>query len=304
VLDAALIGAAQRIEHYEIAAYGCARSYAHMLGDGESEKLLQQTLQEEGAADHRLTRLAEREINRAAGGETPTDDLGRRSRLRYAEASELPGFKYREFRILNRAGQDLGSVDGLIVESRSGRPVYVVVDSGGWFVGRRYLVPIGMLEADVRGRLFRTDLDRNTIQLYPEFNAAAFLAMSDEEVQRYESRLLRIIDPEGSRTQQGRDRAYEELAEYQPPTWLMTGVWMTDGSGFAAVPPRAQSDLGRPHVREEYPENELMAARGEPDVRGERQAPERHVPDSGEVRARDTEQPKTRDPRLERYRER
>jgi hypothetical protein len=103
---------------------------------------------------------------------------------------------------------------------------------------------------------------------------------------------------------QGPDRAYEELPQYQPPTWLMTGVWVTDGSGFAAVPPRAEADIARPGVREEYPENELIAARGDADAGGERDAPERHVPDSGEVRARDTEQPKSRDPRLERYRER
>jgi ferritin-like metal-binding protein YciE len=302
VLDAALIGAAQRIEHYEIAVYGCARTYARTLGDGESEKLLDQTLQEEGDADHRLSRLAERDINRAAGEDAVVDDLRRRSRLRYVEAGELPEFRYREFRITNRSGQDLGSVDGFIVETRSGRPVYVVVDSGGWFVGRRYLVPIGMLDADLRMRAFRTDLDRDTIYLYPEFNAAAFLAMSDEEVHRYEHRLLRIIAPEGLHPAQWRERGYDELPQYRPPTWLMTGIWMTDGSGFAELPPRVEPDFTAPRAREEYPENELIAARGEPD--GPRDAGERQVPDSGEVRARDTEQPKSRDPRLERYRER
>lgn len=300
VLDAALIGAAQRIEHYEIAGYGCARTYARTLGDEESEKLLDQTLQED--ADHRLSRLAERGINQAAGDDIVVTDLRRRSRLRYVDAGELPEFRYREFRIINRARQDLGSVDGFIIENRSRRPVYVVVDSGGWFVGRRYLVPIGMLDADLPMRAFRTDLDRDTIHLYPEFNAAAFLAMSDEEVHRYEHRLLRIITPEDSRTAQWRERGYDEIPQYRPPTWLMTGIWMTEGSGFAAVPPRAESDLTPPRTREEYPENELIAARGEPDGRVE--APERPVPDSGEVQARDTEQPKSRDPRLERYRER
>ena len=311
VLDAALIGAAQRIEHYEIAGYGCARTYARTLGDAEGEKLLQQALQEEGDADHQLSRLAERGINRAAGEDAAVTNLRQRSRLRYVEAGELPEFKYREFRIVNRSGQDLGSVDGFIIENRSGRPVYVVVDSGGWFVGRRYLVPIGMLEADVPMRAFRSDLERETIHLYPEFNAAAFLAMSDEEVHRYEHRLLRIITPDDPRTAQWRERAYDEIPQYRPPTWLMTGVWMTESSGFAAVPPRAEADvpkprvredLPKPRVREEYPENELTAGRGEAEPRVE--APERQVPDSGEVRARDTEQPKTRDPRLERYRER
>lgn len=66
VRDAGLIAAAQRVEHYEIAGYGCARTYAQMLGEKEAEKLLQATLDEEGAADKKLTELAMSEINVAA----------------------------------------------------------------------------------------------------------------------------------------------------------------------------------------------------------------------------------------------
>jgi ferritin-like metal-binding protein YciE len=62
-IDAGLIAAAQRVEHYEIAGYGCVRTYAHQLGDQASEKLLQQTLNEEGATDQKLTMLAEQVIN-------------------------------------------------------------------------------------------------------------------------------------------------------------------------------------------------------------------------------------------------
>ncbi len=61
--DAGLISAAQRVEHYEIAAYGCARTYARILGDREGEKLLDKTLQEEGETDKKLTQLAESSIN-------------------------------------------------------------------------------------------------------------------------------------------------------------------------------------------------------------------------------------------------
>jgi ferritin-like metal-binding protein YciE len=64
--DAALIGAAQRVEHYEIAGYGTARTYARMLGHDNAAELLQTTLSEEGSTDHRLTRLAEGMINRDA----------------------------------------------------------------------------------------------------------------------------------------------------------------------------------------------------------------------------------------------
>jgi len=63
VLDAALIAAAQRVEHYEMAGYGCARTYARLLGLEDDAKLLQKTLDEEGDTDHKLTDLAESVIN-------------------------------------------------------------------------------------------------------------------------------------------------------------------------------------------------------------------------------------------------
>lgn len=67
VIDAALIGAAQRVEHYEIAAYGTVRGIAKQLGHGDVVKLLQQTLDEEGAADKKLTSIAESEVLAVAG---------------------------------------------------------------------------------------------------------------------------------------------------------------------------------------------------------------------------------------------
>jgi ferritin-like metal-binding protein YciE len=60
VADAALIPAAQRVEHYEIAAYGTARTFADLLGEEEASKLLQQTLAEEKETDAKLTQIAEK----------------------------------------------------------------------------------------------------------------------------------------------------------------------------------------------------------------------------------------------------
>src|SRR5262245_38218049 len=63
VLDAALIAAAQKVEHYEIASYGCVCTYAEMLGHDEAHELLGQNLDEEETTDERLTALAESVIN-------------------------------------------------------------------------------------------------------------------------------------------------------------------------------------------------------------------------------------------------
>jgi ferritin-like metal-binding protein YciE len=62
-IDAGLIAAAQRVEHYEIAGYGCVRTYARQLGETQDLAQLQTTLDEEGAADQKLSRLAESVIN-------------------------------------------------------------------------------------------------------------------------------------------------------------------------------------------------------------------------------------------------
>lgn len=66
VLDAALICAAQKVEHYEIGSYGCVCAYAKLMGDDKSLKLLVKTLDEEKATDEKLTQLAESQINEAA----------------------------------------------------------------------------------------------------------------------------------------------------------------------------------------------------------------------------------------------
>lgn len=86
VRDAGLIAAAQRVEHYEIAAYGCARAFARRLGLDEIADILTQTIDEEGACDQKLTELAENRVNAAAvaplnhdgSAQTPAASNGRK----------------------------------------------------------------------------------------------------------------------------------------------------------------------------------------------------------------------------------
>lgn len=73
VMDAAIIGAAQRVEHYEIAAYGAVREFAEVLGDDGHVSLLEQTLEEEKQTAEKLTELA-REINRQAAENTAREE--------------------------------------------------------------------------------------------------------------------------------------------------------------------------------------------------------------------------------------
>src|SRR6185295_16190779 len=70
VRDAAMIGAAQRVEHYEIAGYGTARTFAEMLGHAEAAELLQKTLDEEKETDQLLSELALSSVNVEAQNDT------------------------------------------------------------------------------------------------------------------------------------------------------------------------------------------------------------------------------------------
>ena len=67
--DAGIIAAAQKIEHYEIATYGTLREFAEELGLREAEKLLMETLEEEKAADQKLTDVAKQGVNMEAASE-------------------------------------------------------------------------------------------------------------------------------------------------------------------------------------------------------------------------------------------
>lgn len=98
VMDVAIIGAAQRVEHYEMAGYGTARALAELLGENEHVSLLEQTLEEEKQADKKLTELSQ-EINPKAAqadGRTPAASHGRRGtsktrRAAWARHGTRPG---------------------------------------------------------------------------------------------------------------------------------------------------------------------------------------------------------------------
>ena len=82
VIDAALIAAAQRVEHYEISAYGTARALAQHLGNAEAVRLLDETAKEEGETDQLLTQLAEQTVYPAVGQEEEEEEGGSRSSSR------------------------------------------------------------------------------------------------------------------------------------------------------------------------------------------------------------------------------
>lgn len=89
LIDAALISAAQRVEHYEIAAYGAVHAYAELMGEGEAASLLQQTLDEEKETDQKLTEFSEQINSEAFNGGAEASDEETRPRHKTAKAGSV-----------------------------------------------------------------------------------------------------------------------------------------------------------------------------------------------------------------------
>jgi ferritin-like metal-binding protein YciE len=214
-LDAEIIGIAQRMEHYEMAAYGCARTYARRLNRSDEARLLQETLNEEGRADRRLTEIAEAHVNDGARSEEDREEPRPVSSLRFIEARTLGEAdpSAAPLGVRNDADVELGVLDGIIVDRRASTPRYIVVKSGGLFSGRRYLLPIHHVRFDQPDRVLRVDLDKSIAVEYPPFNRDEFEAMSVERLCDYEAR-LREFFPRQPRHQ------WSPGGETTHPDWL------------------------------------------------------------------------------------
>lgn len=253
--DAGIIGMVQRVEHYEIAAYGCARTYARRLNRADEARLLQETLDEERRADRRLTEMAEAHINDDARSEADLHQLPRPKKLRFVDARQLDYSKLAAggaLRVRNDADDDLGTFDGLILDVDANRPEYIVVDSGGFLVGRRYLLPVSEVRFDPSNGLLRVALAKDVALRYPPFDADEFQSMDERALRGYESKLLTFFGT-GDRRPIGDEEAFT------PPEWLMTGIWIpVPGDRAERLAPET-----RPFANEFVPDREQAVARGD-----------------------------------------
>ena len=227
--DAAIIGVAQRIEHYEIAAYGCARTYARRLNRLDEARLLQETLDEEGRTDRRLTEIAEAHINDDARLESDFQSEPPARRLRYVPMDVVAQGRGTQepLGVRNDADEELGVLDGLLAEHDLGAVRYAIVDAGGVLVHRRYLLPIALLRFDEAASVLRVGIDRQVAERYPAFDNDEFEKLSEADRVGYERRLLKFF-PRDSAPATTSEPAVRAL-----PQWLLTGTWITVPPGRA-----------------------------------------------------------------------
>lgn len=141
--------------------------------------------------------------------------------LRYIEASKiqdrtlaLDGMKVR-----NDEGEKLGSVDGLIVDSDSGRTYYIVVDAPGWFSSKQFLLPIGQTRLDDDRDALVVNLTQDQVKRFPGFDTDEFDTLSEAAIKRINDDIGMVIEPTASYRA---DEPYYEAWNrrfYQYPEW-------------------------------------------------------------------------------------
>ena len=154
------------------------------------------------------------------------------SHLLYLDASDINDDRvdFDDLELLDTAGQKLGDVEGFIVGRDTGRPYYVVADSGGWFSSRSFLVPIGHVRLDPGNEALRSDLDRAVIERFPEYDKDRFERMSEDEARLFNERTLTACCAKELQQRTGADRyEYDKWSHYAEPDWWRS-TWFTAAS--------------------------------------------------------------------------
>jgi hypothetical protein len=148
--------------------------------------------------------------------------------LRYVDAGRLDNrvLDLDGLDVRNSAGDHLGDVDGFLVDAASGRPRYVVVDSGGWFASKRFLVPVHHARVAADRRALRVDFDKDTINRFPRLEEDRFDAVSDDEARAYDQGVLRAWESSGTYVRD--DAACREYETGMAPAWWNASAWMSD----------------------------------------------------------------------------
>ena len=150
------------------------------------------------------------------------------SRLRYLNAEDVDD-SVVDFGGLTVRGQDdekLGDVNGFIVDLASGRVLYIVVDSGGWFRSRRFLAPIGHAVIDQERGALKLDLTRERLHGYPEFEEARFSEFTDADLREFEARMAKACCPEETLEDgSAATWAYDTRRHYRQPDWWKGGAY-------------------------------------------------------------------------------
>jgi hypothetical protein len=160
--------------------------------------------------------------------------------LRYVDAFDLDSsaIKFDGMPVESPSGDKLGEIDGLVVDISAGRPYYVVVDAGGWFKSKYFLLPIGHAGMPSAKDRLVADLDRSRVERFPGFDRGEFEKLSDDDLSALAGQIGDACCPPlaSSAPTSGNGRAWTARAHYAQPAWWRTEYYRVS----ASVPPAAE----------------------------------------------------------------
>jgi hypothetical protein len=154
--------------------------------------------------------------------------------------------------------EDLGKVDGFVIDVSSGRPYYVVVDGGGWFTSKFFLLPIGHVGLASAGRSLVADISKERINRYPGFDRGAFEKLSEDELNRLDEQMVSACCPSEVVDRTAWSARWDTWAHYRAPSWWDADFYRPDRADTMA---RSIAGASASAVRSEpSPERELVRA--------------------------------------------
>jgi hypothetical protein len=156
--------------------------------------------------------------------------------LRYLDAGDVDDVvDFEGLDVESPTGEHLGTVEAFIMDAASAQPYYVVVESGGWFKSKDFLLPVGHVRLDADREVLVADVSRDRIEKFPGFDKDVFERMSEDDLRRFNDEVCEacvvggstVVYPTSSITGPGWDRP-----DYRTPEWWQR---MTPGPGRAAA---------------------------------------------------------------------
>jgi hypothetical protein len=142
------------------------------------------------------------------------------SRLRYIDAGKLQHSRvdFDGLDVRDPNGQKLGDVEGFVFEAATSRPYYIVVDSGGWFSSRHFLLPIGHAALDSESKALVTDVNRDAVARFPTYEPEQFGTMNDEGLRAFQQRTIESCCPADASARSSVSGG-DEAAHFRQPEW-------------------------------------------------------------------------------------
>ena len=158
--------------------------------------------------------------------------------LRYVDADDLDDqtFDFDGLKVRNDAKESLGKVDGFIVDSQTARPYYVVVDAGGWFKSKHYLLPVGHARMDADNDALVVDLSKERLERFPGFDKDNFEKMKEADIRAINDEICAVTSvTEVSYSASDPLATAWDRPQYARPNWWNTAPSLPERMGDAGV---------------------------------------------------------------------